>query len=499
MIRNSIRGRLALWHTLVLALVVGTFSVETYTYLLELTRDRTDRLLQETARAFVHTFTVEADDPRMSTKEAARRAAREFRFSSYRVLVYSENHQLVAMSDSTDVVPGLAVSELTTSEVAPLHHLLTPASLGEPTFGTLRVPQRDMRAYAVAVTIDNEPYLITTLQLRSSENEIVQPFLQSILISIPLALMLAGVGGYFLARKSLQPVMAMTDQAVRLSSENLDERLHVQNPDDELGRLAIGFNNLLTRLEKSFFRQRQFMADASHELRTPIAIMAAETDVALAAPRRSSSEYRESLHVVNLEAKRMRQIVEDLFTLARADMDAVQVNMTGFYLDELLSDCVRAVSGLATAKGVDVAFTESVEAEFFGSEALIHRLVLNLLDNAIKYTPRDGAITMQLGSSNGHYTICVSDTGSGIPKEARPHIFNRFYRVDRSRRRTAGSETGGAGLGLSISKWIAEAHGGSLYLDSTGENGSRFVLQLPRSSNPARRECTSRIPIGSSV
>lgn len=304
----------------------------------------------------------------------------------------------------------------------------------------------------------------------------------ALLIAVPLALLLASIGGYFLARKSLAPVVSMSDKAARISAANLHERLPVANERDELGRLALIFNNLLARLDQSFEQQRRFMADASHALRTPVAIVCGEAEVALSQSERASADYRESLAIVHDEGRRLTRIVEDLFTLARADAGQYRLSLTDFYLDELVGEAVRSVRTLVADRGLSLHLTAPLEMPFRGDEGLLRRLVLNLLDNAIKHTPADGRVTVTCERKEDDYLLIVTDTGSGIPPEAQPHIFERFYRADKARSRgdaDSANFTGGAGLGLSIARWIAEVHNGQIDLLCSNEQGSTFVAKFP--------------------
>jgi two-component system OmpR family sensor kinase len=260
----------------------------------------------------------------------------------------------------------------------------------------------------------------------------------------------------------------------------LGERLPVINERNEIGRLAQIFNELLTRLELSFEQQRRFMADASHELRTPVAIVCGESEVALSQSLRSAEEYRESLSVMHDEGRRLTRIVEDLFMLARADAGQHQPDFKPFYIDETVGECVRAVRSLAAKQGQEFHYTYPQDEMLFrGDEGLIRRMVLNLLDNAIKYTPRGGHIRVELERQESSYRIIIIDTGAGIPLEAQPHIFERFYRVDKARSRNGDDRGSGAGLGLSIAAWIAELHGGSIKLASSDSRGSTFIISLP--------------------
>jgi heavy metal sensor kinase len=298
-------------------------------------------------------------------------------------------------------------------------------------------------------------------------------------LAIAGALVLAGVGGWFLARRSLAPVVRMMEQARRMSAENLEQRLPITNPHDELGRLAETFNDLLGRLDSALSQQRRFMADASHELRTPLSVMRTATGVTLEQEERSESEYRDALKVVDEQARRLTRIVADMFTLARADIRR-SLQRNDFFLDELVWECVRAADILGTRKGVEIKVDKLRETPYRGDEGMLRQLILNLLDNAIKHTPTDGQIRVSLNSQDSQHRIIVADTGNGIPPEAQPHIFERFYRVDKSRSRSEASDLGGgAGLGLSIARWIAETHHGQLELKSSNATGSIFVVSLP--------------------
>jgi heavy metal sensor kinase len=289
--------------------------------------------------------------------------------------------------------------------------------------------------------------------------------------------LLAGVGGYFLARRSLAPVAAMGKQAERIGAVNLHERLEVRNANDELGRLAQTFNDLLDRLDQSFERQRRFISDAAHELRTPVSILRGEAEVALSQVSRSPEEYRESLAVLHEEAQRLARVVEDLFTLTRADAGEYRLAQNDFYLDELVADCVRATRALAQAKNITLVAATAEEMPVRGDEDLLRRMILNLLDNAIKYTPAGGSISVACDSARDGYELSVTDSGPGIPVDMQSRIFERFFRADRARSRT------GAGLGLSIARWIAEAHLGRIELVRSDATGSKFSVRIPASSD----------------
>ena len=272
----------------------------------------------------------------------------------------------------------------------------------------------------------------------------------------------------------------MAERAQRISVENLDQRLPTANPRDELGRLAATFNELLARLSNSFAQQRQFMADASHELRTPLSVIGTTSAVMLQREDRGKSEYREALTIVDQQVRRLTRVVDDIFMLARADAGHPALQITGFYLDELLVETARGAAVLASRKNLQLEVPVLSEAPFRGDEGLLRQMIGNLLDNAIRHTPERGEVRIALKSCDTEYVITVTDTGSGIAPDVQPQIFKRFYRADKARSRTNTNGEGGAGLGLPIARRIAEAHQGRLELQHSDETGSTFVVCLPR-------------------
>jgi heavy metal sensor kinase len=296
-----------------------------------------------------------------------------------------------------------------------------------------------------------------------------------IFISLPLMLAFAGLGGYVLSTRSLAPLGWMASQAKEITGSNLETRLDIGNPAEELAVLVASFNELLSRLDQSFESMRRFVADASHELRTPIAIIRGEADVALSQDR-GAAEYRESLAIVLDESRRLSHLVDDLLNLARADAGHVKLKTHDFYFNDLLADCCRTVQTLAAARQIAVECRAPGDIQFRGDEELLRRLVMNLLDNAIRYTPPGGRVEAVLETEGSHVRIRISDTGMGIGPEAVPHIFERFFRADKARSR----QDGGFGLGLAIVKWIAESHNGVVELNTKLGAGTAFTVTLPR-------------------
>jgi heavy metal sensor kinase len=297
---------------------------------------------------------------------------------------------------------------------------------------------------------------------------------------VPIALLLATLSGWFLAHRSLAPVVGMVERARRLGGDDLSGRLPVVNPRDELGRLAETFNDLLGRLESSMTQQRQFMADASHELRTPITTTRTAANVALQQRHRDEDDYRRSLTIIEQQAIRLSRIVDDMFTLARADAGNYPIRKHPMYLDEVVNEVVSAARIVASTKEVSIECNGANSAPFVGDEELIRRMLMNLLDNAVRHSPSGGVVRVDLHQIACGYSIVVADQGPGIPPENQPHIFERFYRVDPSRAR--GTRDGGAGLGLSLAQWVAHLHGGAVTLTSSSNMGSTFTVALPSST-----------------
>jgi two-component system, OmpR family, sensor kinase len=298
---------------------------------------------------------------------------------------------------------------------------------------------------------------------------------RAMFLAFPLILAIAGAGGYWFATRGMAPLNAMAAQARRITGNNLDARLRIGDAAEELTALAESFNELLGRLDQSFDNMRRFVADASHELRTPLAVIRGEADVTLA-KERTAAEYKESLAIVLDESRRLSRLVDDLLNLARADAGRVTLQAQEFYWNDLLSECCRSVQSLAMARKIELECRCAADTPFWGDEELLRRMTLNLLDNAIRYTPPGGKVLAELDAHAGGVRIRISDTGIGIGADAAAHVFERFFRADKARSRG----NGGFGLGLAIVKWIAESHRGAVELASRPGAGSTFTVTLPR-------------------
>lgn len=295
----------------------------------------------------------------------------------------------------------------------------------------------------------------------------------------PAFLILAALGGYWLSRRALAPVDEITRAARTIGAQDLSRRLAVPRTTDELQRLADTLNEMLARLEASFQRVTQFTADASHELRTPVSVMRTSAELALRRTR-SEPEYREALSRILDESERVSRLIEQLLLLARADSGPSALPIVQTDLAAALRGACGEAKVLAEAK--QLKFSQSIPATpvwVLGDAASLQRLFIILLDNAVKYTPSGGQIEVLLTSDDGYAFAGIRDTGIGIPEQDLPHVFDRFYRSDRARSR----ESGGTGLGLAIGRWIAEAHGGEIRVESVAAKGSTFEVRLPLSND----------------
>ncbi len=297
-----------------------------------------------------------------------------------------------------------------------------------------------------------------------------------ILVSIvPLALIIASIGGIFLANKVLKPINEINRITREITSKNLQLRVPLPSTHDELGQLVETINEMIERLEKSFLQIQQFTADASHELKTPLTILKGEAELALR-KQRDPEEYREYLRSSLEEINRMTRLVQDLLILSRADTGRLTLHKEPLNLATLVDACCDQCRFLGEGQEVKVLFDRQEEIWVLGDKYRLKQMLFNLVENAIKYSDRGRKVEVHTRQNGRFVNVLVKDEGVGIDKKDIPYIFDRFYRVDKSRSR----EAGGTGLGLSICKWIAEAHGGKITVESTLGKGSCFTVWLPK-------------------
>ncbi|MEA2329635.1 MAG: hypothetical protein QOE68_4594 [Thermoanaerobaculia bacterium] len=457
MIIDSIRGRLTAWYTLVLAVVLIAAGMTSYAVMRRQMRRTTDGSLVTSAHQLASALEEEAAEGHGTLKL---RSANEL-LSNFRD---NDRPMIILNGDGSDFAAS-ATPITAAVDRAALRQRVARHSFG---LSALHGPHK-LRLILSPIRLGGSEYVIAIAQSLDEQKELLADLQHAMVVTIPLALLIAAAGGYLLARKSLAPVAAMSAKARAISAASLGERVEVTNPADELGQLAVTLNALLERLEQSFDSQRRFMADASHELRTPVAILQGEIDVTLSRDDRDAREYRDSLEIMRKSVQRLTRIVRDLFLLARGDAGQYPMRDERFYLDEVVAQTVQGFRTLAAERGIVLAEEHEPDLVMRGDEDLVQRLVGNLVENAIKHVSSGGRVLVRSSAVDGELRIEVHDSGSGIAPELRERIFERFF----------GADGGGAGLGLPIARWIAEAHGGRVWLDSSDSSGSLFVATLP--------------------
>jgi heavy metal sensor kinase len=352
------------------------------------------------------------------------------------------------------------------------------ASQGVITFETVQVMEKYSLRVVTMPIMENEK-MVGIVQVGSSlegVEEALHQLLLILFIAVPAALLIASVGGLFLANKALRPVDAITRIARRIGSGDLSQRIRIKRVNDEIGRLASTFNEMIAKLEKSFRQVKRFTADASHELKTPLTILRGEVEVGLK-KKRGLKEYQQILASNLEEINRMSRIVEDLLTLSRADMGELTMEREEIELSALAREVWEDLQLLAKKKRIQLKFMDNGFTRVEGDSLFLRQLILNLTENGLKYTRAGGEVAVRVKGDRdqGVVRLLVTDTGVGIPQKDLKRIFDRFYRVDGARSR----ETGGTGLGLSICQWIAHAHEGRIAVESKVGKGSTFTVTLP--------------------
>jgi two-component system, OmpR family, sensor kinase len=449
----SLRARLTLWYTLALLVVLSLFGADVLWQQGRIGLHRVDRELDGVLATLANVVRDELRE-NANVVEAAEDALRTVAAPRRAVAVFGADGVVLAANWN-----GLDLGDR-----------LTPARSGSDAW-TTPTGTSAWRVRAEPHTFDAQ-----TLQLLAAtplsdvyrERHEVQ---EAMVVGIPIVLLLAAGGGLWLASVGLRPISEMARRASRIPLSGLED-LGESDRTDELGQLAAAFNGLVARLRGALQTQRQFMADASHELRTPVSVIRSAADVTLSRERRDDAEYREALTIVRGEARRLGTLVEDMLVLARADAGGYSLRPVSLYLDELVAECRRAVDVLATERSVAIRAAALPEIPLRADEDLLRRMLLNVLQNAVQHTPRGGTVTIDVTVTSA-VTIRITDEGAGIADADRGRIFDRFVQLDPARRGH------GTGLGLPIARWIAEAHGGTLDLESTGPAGSTFRIVLP--------------------
>lgn len=453
----SLRARLTVWYTVALLVVLCLFGADVLWQQGRLGLRRVDRALDGVVATLANVLRDELNE-NANVAAAAEEARRT---------VIAPDGRAVAVLDERGAVLAASWNGLELSDPGSVARSGARVWTVDARSGAWRVLARPYRFKTTTLVLVVATPLSDVYRERREVGE-------AMAVGIPIVLLLAAAGGLWLASIGLRPITNMAQRASRIPLTGLED-LGGSDRTDELGQLASAFNGLVARLRTALQTQRQFMADASHELRTPVSVIRSAADVTLSREGRDDAEYREALAIVRGEARRLGTLVEDMLVLARADAGGYPLRPVALYLDELVGECRRAVDVLATERSVAIRAASFPEIPFRGDEDLLRRMLLNLLQNAVQHTPAGGTVTID-ACARGAATIRITDEGPGIAAADRHRIFDRFVQLDPARRGH------GTGLGLPIARWIAEAHGGTLELESSGPGGSTFCICLPHGS-----------------
>jgi heavy metal sensor kinase len=462
MSRLSIRWRLTLWYGAVLTTVLIVFGVSVYVMMRHVLLARTGAGMSMEATEVAEEVARARDRSTLGTWLERRFA----RHPGYDIQVSTPEGQAIFRSDRIREVG--------------LPRPTDPPADGRPTFESLGSRAGHYRLLNRAVPGPDGPLILQIAAPLAADDHELRELLTIMMLAGPLAVASALGGGYVLAYRALASVDRMAAEAAQITASRLDRRLDIPNPDDELGRLGATLNGMIGRLERSFEEIRRFTADAAHELRTPLTVMRNVAEVALRSPR-EPEQYCRVIGDMLEEVERLTRLAEQLLFLCREDAGLIPLAATTMRLDDLVRDAVEHMRVVAEAKGLTLDYAHRAACPIRGDADHLRRLLFNLLDNAIKFTPAGGTIRVTLDRSDSEARVIVEDAGIGIPAEHLPNLFKRFYRVDPSR----GRETDGTGLGLAICRSIAEAHGGHIQIDSTLGQGTRATLAMPLHLQPS--------------
>jgi heavy metal sensor kinase len=453
----SLRVRLTVWYFGVVALSFLLISVVALYGMDRSIQGAVDNALEERANA-VHS---------LITRELSLRSLADLKRELREHSGLSSADELMQVADAQ--ANWLYRSRALLSHAIPLPHEERPTIYTDRFAGLL------LRVRSEWVSVSGQRFSVQVAAPMHEFHEALEHFRSLLIVAAPFLLLFATAGGYFLSRRALAQVQRIIDATDKIGAINLSSRLAVPNSGDELQRLSETLNNMLSRIEGAFQRVAQFTADASHELRTPLAILRTRTELALRRPR-SEREYQEVLGQLLHGLERSSDLVERLMLLARADSGDRILQHERVQLDVILRSVCEQGATLAAAKNLRFHMQlNPQEMPLEGDADFLERLFLILIDNAIKYTAPEGEIVLSGQVEGSAVVVSVRDSGIGISEADLPHLFERFYRVDKARSR----ESGGAGLGLAIGRWIARAHHGEIEVESTLGKGAVFRVRLP--------------------
>lgn len=459
----SIRLRLTLWYTGILAVTLILLGALVYPVVGGILQANLDERLAAQAQDVIGLIRAENDPFSVMTSGRARLPSIDIFGSQYYIQILQLDGRAVQLSENLR------------GQRLPLPaDLIADLAANQASYATVTVaPGVRLRVITAPIALAGRPIgIVQVASSLASVDDALAVVRRALLIGSLISLVLAAIGGSVLARAALRPIKAITETAHRITdARDLSQRIPVSLHTDELGQLTDTINDMLGRLEGAFEAQQRLVADVSHELRTPLTTIQGNLDLLRRGAIEDPVLRGQALRAIGDETARMRRLVSDLLLLAQADA-GLQLHRQPVEMDTLLLEIYRQAQVMAD--GVTVRLGAEDQAVVMGDADRLKQLLLNLVVNALKYTSAGGAVTLTLRRSDGWVQVVVADTGVGIAAEDLPHIFDRFYRADRSRGRS-----GGSGLGLSIAQWIAQAHGGRIEVESTVGVGSTFTVWLP--------------------
>ncbi len=490
----GIRIQLTLWYTLVSAILMLIFGVAFYTTSQRLLASSFDTTLQLRAQQVAEgislhngKMTVENIVNELPELDATAALVDTSDDDGTPVTNTEENVQVVTHIDKSILVrvldtDGNVVYCVCSSNKLPMpRESITEPLQGHPWAGTVLDPSgQTVRLYSTMLT-DNK-HVVGVVQVGQSLTKLdaaLQNLLFGLLIATPFVLILSAFGSYWLARRAFRPIHRLASTAREISARALDQRVPVPRAQDEVRDLSIIFNQMIERLERAFAQQRRFVADASHELRTPVAVIRSLTELAITQPSNAEDNLT-ALHEVNAEAERLGHLINDLLALARTDENQIKLDSEPVRIDLLAADVVASLEPLAVERHLTLCTANLNPATVMGDAARLIQIIISLVDNALIYTNAGGSVTLSVKVSDSLAYLIVRDTGIGIAQKDLEHIFERFYRADPARSKAVG----GSGLGLAIADWLVRAQNGSISVESEPGRGSTFTVTLPLAATP---------------
>ncbi len=455
------KARLTIWYSIVVSIILIIFATSVYFYMRKQLYDSIDDKLLSIAQ-------ITYDSSLYFSPSNNIPAALQSFLKGYKI---KQSGSVIRILDVTG-------KDIDINDIPVINESLKKAFNGYMVFENVFLKDKNFSLRLLTYPVIVDGYVISIIQVGTSLESLFDSLKKLIfvmLILLPIGIIISIFAGYFLAERALTPIKLITKKAKRISAENLDEKISGDFPDDEIGELAKTFDKMMERLKDSFDELRQFSADVSHELRTPLTILKGEIELALKS-KRDPEYYEKTLKSALEEVDRLKRLVEDLLFLSKADAGKITYRLGKVDILEVVLSVINVLSFLIKQKRIKLNIDGEPEIFVKGDENLLKQLIYNLVHNAIKYNKEEGEIYIGIREEKDYVKIIIKDTGFGISEEHLNKIFNRFYRIDKSRTRLEG----GLGLGLNIVKKIVDLHNGNIHVESNVNKGTKFEIILPK-------------------